>query len=309
MSHIQGISQPQPFVVGKLSSQQSNAVNWSGRKLQLTNPQVTEKFIDGSYNEVAKASTHYKQDFKNSELSNSKLTPANGKAKKLYCRQGLLSPMLIIKRLIKKYDNATFQRFSQGGYIGDVPFGKGGICAALVMKWFGSLAHNIDFFSDIGPYYTELKKAAADGREEIFQLAINYYTDIYGGDPGHADASWNARQATDKKVLADYLADYGITDKGYLLREDQLNTDKLAACLNQPGYYDIGIYFSEGGGGHAIGVAIKQTELEKMEYRLFDPNYGELLFNDQQSLQAAVKDYISWIYPNHTGKCRVQLFT
>ncbi|WP_163833975.1 YopT-type cysteine protease domain-containing protein [Spartinivicinus ruber] len=298
-------SQPQQLVASNLYSNESNSDNWAGRRLQLTISQIAEKLIGNYDYRVTKERTAYKQGIK---ISNLIKVPTNQQAKTLYCRQGLLSPIFTIKRLIKKYDNAIFNRFSQGAYIGDSPFGKGGICAVLVMKWFGSLAHNIDFFSDIGPYYTELKKTAVDGREEVFQLAIHYYTDIYGGAPGHADASWNARQATDKKVLADYLADYGINDKGYLLRENQLKLDKLAACLNQPGYYDIGIYLSEGGGGHAIGAAINTTDSGKTEYRLFDPNYGELVFSDQESLQAAVKDYISRIYPNHKGKYRVRLF-
>lgn len=283
-----------------MAEPQSN--QWSGKALSLKS-QTTNKFVD-YYSALVESE---KLLSANNNGYGRALIPATEQVEKLYCRQGLVSPVFTIKRLAKKYHALDFTRFSQGGYIGDVPFGKGGICASLVMKWFSSLSQNISFLKDIGPYYAELKKPVADGREEVFQLAINYYTDIYAGDPGKADGSWNEKSAPNKNVLADYLNDYGIVDNGFLLREDQLDVDKLAQSLSLPGYYDIGIFMTEGG-GHALDVTIKTTESDKHEYRLFDPNYGELVFDDQQVLQDAVKEYITRIYPNHIGKYRVQHF-
>ncbi|WP_163831726.1 YopT-type cysteine protease domain-containing protein [Spartinivicinus ruber] len=182
--------------------------------------------------------------------------------------------------------------FQQNLFLGNRTFGKVGICAALSAKWLTTQHANINFYEDIGFNDGIKADGHTDGHEEVMNLAIRYY----GGHSGNknTDAHWSADVPHGFYALMDYFKNYQLSMD--IQKSDTTKGADLSA-ISKPGLYYLGIHSGKGG-GHGLAVKVSATAQNKTTgYTLFDPNYGEFHFNNEQHFKQFTYSLINQLYP------------
>ncbi|MCX4027568.1 hypothetical protein H0A36_19395 [Endozoicomonas sp. SM1973] len=203
--------------------------------------------------------------------------------------ESLINPGVITAQ---KSNAELITPFQQKRFLGDRTFGKEGICAALSAKWLTTQHTNINFYEDIGFVDGIKAHTKAEGHEEIMNLAIQYY----GGQSGHknTDAYWSADVPHGFYALLNYFKNYQLSMD--IQKSDTVKGTDLST-ISKPGLYYLAIHNSKGG-GHGLAAKVAATSPGKITgYTLFDPNYGEFHFNNEQQFKQFTYRLINQLYP------------
>ncbi|MDE1461301.1 YopT-type cysteine protease domain-containing protein [Spartinivicinus poritis] len=182
--------------------------------------------------------------------------------------------------------------FQQKRFLGDRTFGKEGICAALSAKWLTTQHTNINFYEDIGFVDGIKAHAKAEGHEEVMNLAIQYY----GGQSGHknTNAHWSADVPHGFYALLNYFKNYQLSMD--IQKSDTVKGADLST-ISKPGLYYLAIHNSKGGGHGLAAKVAASAQGEIAGYTLFDPNYGEFHFTNEQQFKQFTYSLINQLYP------------
>ncbi len=108
------------------------------------------------------------------------------------------------------------------------------------------------------------------------------------------EISWLAEQQHKKNESVDmYLRANGLRPDGMIWFKTQVDWGKLRFFLAaRPGYYLVGVDAQGNGEGHEIAFCTVNT------WKLFDPNYGIVTFQSQQTMHQFLTAYWGRAYPD-----------